>query len=121
MRPLLEQYLFTHKRTTVLLATVWTVAILVLCLIPGRELPKVDLWQHTDKLVHFTLFLGLQTLWQGAYPQRRTPILLLLVAYGLLIEVVQHYCVTGRSFDLYDWLADSLGALAAWRWLRAKR
>ena len=33
--------------------------------------------------------------------------------FGLLSEVVQKYYIPGRSFDLFDWSSDTLGAIIA--------
>ena len=33
--------------------------------------------------------------------------------WGLTIEFIQKFYIPGRSFDLLDWAADSLGALIA--------
>lgn len=35
-----------------------------------------------------------------------------LIGYGLLIEILQHYLPTNRSFDMFDALFDSFGAFA---------
>ncbi len=98
---------------TVLLATAWTVIILVLCLIPGNNLPEVKLWEHTDKLIHFTLFFVLQMLWGAAFPAYKFKILLLASVYGIAIELIQHNYIPFRSFDVWDWVADTAGALVA--------
>jgi len=40
------------------------------------------------------------------------------ILYGLAIEVVQHYFIPGRSFELTDLLADAIGSCmgaAIWR------
>lgn len=83
--------------------------------------------QHLDKLVHFTLYGVLAGLAGGALTRHGSTttarnllgVLLLAVAFGLADEATQPY--TGRDFDWWDWLADSLGAatgvltLSAWR------
>lgn len=83
--------------------------------------------QHLDKLVHFSLYCVLAGLAAGAVVKRGSPssarrtlaVLMLAIAFGLVDEATQPY--TGRDFDWWDWLADSLGAatgvlaLLVWR------
>lgn len=79
--------------------------------------------QHFDKLVHFSLYGVLATLAvhvvtirSVTYPRhltlgRNIDVLALVVAFALFDEATQP--LTGRDFDWFDWLADSLGALTA--------
>ena len=75
--------------------------------------------QHFDKVVHFTLYgvlaaLAIRTLTlraeRGSAIVRCLGVLAAVIAFGLFDEATQP--LTGRDFDWYDWLADSLGALA---------
>lgn len=98
--------------------------ILVLCLIPGQDLPQwhwFDLFD-LDKAVHFTLFafqmvltaLALHPL--HAVPSGRSKAWGLsfgaCVAYGGLLEVMQGALLMGRTADLNDFIANTLGSLA---------
>jgi VanZ family protein len=38
-------------------------------------------------------------------------IIIVSILYGLTVELVQHYLIVNRSFDLGDLLADTVGAL----------
>ncbi|HUS02589.1 MAG TPA: VanZ family protein, partial [Chitinophagaceae bacterium] len=40
--------------------------------------------------------------------------------WGLTTEVIQKFFVPGRSFDMFDWAADSLGALIAFWFCKKK-
>lgn len=31
------------------------------------------------------------------------------VLYGIITEFIQHNFISGRTFDIWDWVADSLG------------
>ncbi|UYQ93068.1 VanZ family protein [Chitinophaga horti] len=104
-------------------AVVWIGLILVLCALPGEDIPKASLFDdlHVDKIVHFALFGGI-VVWlsMGYYRQKghisnAMLILIALIAsgYGLAIEYMQKYLVVGRSFDMWDVLADAAGAFAA--------
>ena len=85
-----------------------------------------------DKIAHFTLFfvfcgLGWRAFFhQSAFPALKNRALLfgflLAVAYGALDEVHQMF-VPSRSPEFYDFVADSLGALAyvGWHRFRSRR
>lgn len=45
-------------------------------------------------------------------------IMILASMFGLAIEFIQKYFVTGRTFDLLDWAADSFGAIVAFFYCR---
>lgn len=98
----------------------WIILILFLCTLPGSAIPKASIFDmlHMDKVVHFVLFGSTVVLLAyGYYRQKgvvskRALLLLVLAAtlYGLAIEFIQKYLVANRSFDLYDLLADGVGA-----------
>ncbi|MGN6508534.1 MAG: VanZ family protein [Chitinophaga sp.] len=98
----------------------WIILILFLCTLPGSAIPKASIFDmlHIDKVVHFVLFGSTVVLLAyGYYRQKgivskRALFLLVLAAtlYGLAIEFIQKYMVVNRSFDLYDLLADGVGA-----------
>jgi VanZ family protein len=96
---------------------VWSLIILVLSLVPGKELPEVHIFQ-VDKLVHFFFFSVLMVLTSyGIYKfnfLKKTILGPVLVGFiysfglGILIEILQQY-VPGRSFSYADMLANSIG------------
>lgn len=66
-----------------------------------------------DKVIHFVYFFILAILLRLAYPDINPLMAMLgLIAFGFLIEILQHVLPTNRSFDLYDGLFDALGAIA---------
>lgn len=99
----------------------WAAFILILCLMPGKSLPSVSLWQF-DKLVHFLFYVILAVLmlygWrkQDNYPElkQRTVvrILVLTFTYGFLVEILQDQLTTDRHFDIYDAIANAAGGIA---------
>ncbi|MBC9931341.1 VanZ family protein [Chitinophaga qingshengii] len=103
-------------------ATVWMILILILCTLPGKDIPSNSFFEkvHFDKIVHFGLFGGIVLfLSLGVYWHQKkisSGILFLFVVlaafYGFVIELIQKYWAIGRSFDMYDVLADTLGAIA---------
>ncbi len=89
--------------------------ILVACLIPGNEIPDVKV-PLADKWVHFVIFGGFAFLWMCVYrkPNARKGVFmaLLTAAFGYAVEWLQGSGITrGRSYDLYDMLADSIGGI----------
>lgn len=87
--------------------------ILVAVLIPGQDLPDVEMGGF-DKLVH----VGMFGLWAIAvrYDFRAKPFNFFVVIaagilFSLLTEVLQ-LLVEGRTFDVYDMAADAIGLAA---------
>ncbi|MBV8254970.1 MAG: VanZ family protein [Chitinophaga sp.] len=103
-------------------AAAWIILILVLCTLPGKDIPSSSFLEkiHFDKFVHFGLFggivffLSLSVYWQRKKVSPGLFVLFVLISagYGLAIEFVQKYYTVDRSFDLYDALADAIGAIA---------
>lgn len=101
-------------------ALVWGIFILYFSLMPGNEVPRFMV-KLNDKFIHggiyfFSaglIYLGfirfnfrnpLSIAWVGL-------IVLLCVAYGGAIEIVQHYCVPKRVGDWYDFMANTTGSV----------
>lgn len=109
------------------LAISWFIVMNVLFVLPGSALPKAGWFNdiQLDKWVHVGLFAVLVFLWCSAFTPLFKKIWLVLVvaiAYGLLVEIVQKNWVPNRSFDLYDVLADAAGSvLGLVVWLRVNR
>ena len=103
-----------YKKRARLLATGWTLLIFVLCLLPAKEIPDVDI-PFIDKWAHVLLFAGFSFFWLLGYPTRRLLPLLwwlaLSVFVGWLVEYIQGHYVPGRFQDNMDTLADAVGGL----------
>ena len=99
----------------------WALLILILCLMPGKDLPSVDIVDF-DKLVHFgiyvvlalTMFYGWkkQSSFLSLHSNTITKILIITSIYGFAVEVMQELFTADRHFDIYDALANSTGAIA---------
>ncbi|MBV7533679.1 VanZ family protein [Chitinophaga sp. sic0106] len=110
------------KKRFFLPVTIWVILILVLCTMPGKDVPTNSFLEkiHFDKIVHFGLFggivffLNLAIYWQKKKVSTGLQVLFVLFAasYGLAIEFIQKYYAEGRSFDLVDAVADTIGAIA---------
>jgi VanZ family protein len=107
----------------------WFFLVLVLICLPGSDIPPVENWLnyiYFDKLVHIGLFSILTFLF--IYPvskldftnsfKKNTAIKIALAAWiwALTTEFIQKYFIPDRSFDMYDWAADSFGILVAFIW-----
>ncbi|AFH49571.1 Putative membrane protein [Ignavibacterium album JCM 16511] len=90
--------------------------IFILTSLPSDQLPAVEIG---DKVNHFLaffvlgFFLNLTLRYQTKYPSLKKNILLITVivaaGYGLLDELHQ-LLVPGRSAEVFDWVADFIGA-----------
>jgi VanZ family protein len=109
---------------------IWFVVVLVLIWLPGKDLPESEFLFKIDfdKFVHVGMF-GLLTLlfcwpfYKTDVPRQKLIryfiiIALLASAFGYGCELIQKYWAEGRSYDLMDWIADSVGALAAYIFCR---
>jgi VanZ family protein len=106
----------------------WLTFITILFCLPGSAFPKADFLSKIwfDKWVHIGFFTVLLFLWNWAFRLNKRGdfylILLLAILYGFLIEVVQHYLIINRSFDLGDLVADTIGSLVGlWTWSLYKK
>lgn len=65
-----------------------------------------------DKLVHFLMFFFLTSWFVMIYKFSHKFILLsYLVFFGLLLELMQMGFFIHRSFEWFDWIADSIGVI----------
>ena len=104
-----------------LLSILWTLLILVLCLMPGKDLPSVSIFEF-DKIAHFGVYLILallmyygwkkQNYFQSLHNNTLIKILVLTSSYGFAVEIMQELFTTDRHFELLDALANSIGAVA---------
>ena len=100
----------------------WFFVVSALLFMPGNDVPSHDLLSkiYFDKWVHtgifgllallFMLPFANSSLSQKEKLQYFIRIAIVTSVWGLTSEFIQKYWTTGRSFDLIDWVADSLGA-----------
>jgi VanZ family protein len=104
----------------------WFFVVLTLISIPGEDLPKVDNWLikiDYDKFIHVGIFAVLAFLFMYPIVKSSLPIkekwhycikiTIATIIWGITTELLQKYFIPGRSFSLADWLADSIGGVAA--------
>lgn len=119
-----------------LLNSYWTavafwLAVLVLMCTPGQDLPELGSWTeiiNLDKIIHLLLFGTMTYLFMRPTFQRMenkaaaAPVFLKITLsvciWGLTTEYIQQFWVQGRTLDFFDFLADSVGAFAAYFYAR---
>ena len=111
---------FSHTKWALL----WAMLIFILCAIPGKHIPFGGFWDvfHLDKLIHACLFFVQAVLFvQGFTRQSQLVVLnkypklislLICIFYGAALELMQRFVFQDRSADVFDFIANSIGALA---------
>ena len=109
---------FKHTKWAIL----WALFILILCGIPGRDIPHISFLEllSFDKFVHAAIFFVLILLTirgfvlQTNFPQlqhfSRSIALMICVLYGGSLEIMQGTIFEERTADLYDFMANSIGS-----------
>lgn len=105
------------KKGVKVFAPLWLLLITVLFFLPGSALPSEGLFDlpYFDKVVHVSFFAVLLFSWRFFFGHTAKVTWLLLglaLCYGVAVEIIQHYFVANRSFDLLDIVADLLGSVA---------
>lgn len=107
-------------------AITWSILIFILLALPGNMLPDEKHFNipGLDKLVHIILFGFFVFLWSFYYAcnqgriidthLRYLKIAFIACIYGTFMEFVQKYFIPNRNFDVFDILADVLGAAAGY-------
>lgn len=93
-------------------------------LAPATTIAKFPLsFPYADKLFHFLIYGGLVAVARWTFATSRLTqlstfnpqLLFIAIAYGGLMELLQSLIVSyGRSFELLDVVANTLGALTFW-------
>ena len=107
-------------------AYLWVIIVLILTGVPGNDLPTLpSFWDsiEPDKIVHMGMFGLLFLLLAGGsyYKGGKVAVskkliiiyLIFTIALGGIIELLQKWVFIGRSCDIYDFLADTIGVLLA--------
>ena len=103
-----------------LLSFSWATIVLILSGLPGNDLPHFAI-KGIDKFVHFSMygtlaFFLMNSTWYlaGKMPLSNLKMLSVFVisaSYGLIMEVLQQTIFIQRSFDLWDEVANTIGAI----------
>jgi VanZ family protein len=87
----------------------WTLIILALCTVPGKDLPNTGLFQQ-DKWGHLGVFLIWAFLLYRIHPNWKS-VLFWGIVYGFGLEVYQSLLPFGRMMDFWDGVADTIGTV----------
>jgi len=112
---------------------IWFIVIFILVTLPGKDIPKISFLDEIDfdKLVHMGIFGILTILFCWPFHKSQvsakkkiryfTIIAVLIIAWGYGTELIQKiWWELGRTYDLFDWAADSIGAIAGYIFSRKK-
>lgn len=103
----------------------WTVIVIILLCLPGSAIPSTGVFstKGIDKVAHVILFGGIVLLWgfnlyfrrneKSKWQQIIVLLTLFSVGLGIGLEFLQRDYIPNRSFDGYDVIADSVGAIIA--------
>jgi VanZ family protein len=101
----------------------WALVIMILCGIPGRDIPHVSFLEliSFDKFVHASIFFLLAILFIRGFSKQHSFSLLqrkpstlaciICIAYGGILELLQQAVFEERSADIYDFIANSFGVV----------
>ncbi|HEY0653159.1 MAG TPA: VanZ family protein [Chryseosolibacter sp.] len=92
------------------LTIIVSILIIIAVLIPGSNIPEVDM-VGVDKFVHIAMFSAWAIAVRYDFPRIKPWIVFIFgVGFSLFTEILQLF-IEGRSFDLYDMIADGAGLL----------
>ncbi len=113
---------------TYTLPTLWAAFIAFLCGLPGKDIPHISILEllSFDKFVHGFVFFILVILIYHAV--QKTPnsknalvyALCLSIPYGGILEIMQQELFKDRTADLFDFIANTIGCLAASTYIYVK-
>jgi VanZ family protein len=109
-----------NKNSFLSAALIWTFSILLLCLEPANDLPKIEI-NNIDKFAHFLFHFVFFILWYfylnsiTKIINYKTPVILFFVSlvFGILIEWSQKVFTTSRNGDILDVISNISGAFTA--------
>ena len=119
MQRLIKNLLAPKK--LILLASLYSLFILVMSLARLNNLPKLN-FNYADKVLHLGAYLFLNFLWLLASLKKESKnqeikklifISLAVIAFGIVIELLQYTLTNYRTLDFYDAMANTLGVIIA--------
>ena len=87
-----------------------TVILLILCLLPSRDLPDTG---TGDRFEHTAAWFVLTITGYLLAPNRKLAIPVFALAYGAAVETLQGVVASGRHSDPLDFVADAVGVALA--------
>ena len=106
--------ILTPKYLGLLPAALWSVAVGVLSLLPGKSLPALTFWDLVapDKAEHLTVYALMVAAWLGGLGNTRSwlQVVGICTAYGIALEWAQ-WLFTDRLYEYADMAANAAGCL----------
>jgi len=106
-----------------LFALCWTGLVFYLCLTESSSLPKFN-FEFKDKIIHFLFYFIFVILWYNSQikaikgTNQLAYIVFLAIAIGVLIEFLQKEFTKIRTFDWLDIIANTLGAISCYLFIK---
>ncbi len=97
-------------------AIVWTITIVYFSLINSNNIPDVKIFSW-DKIVHAAVYFILVVLFIFGFKPKANNLIFVLIAcilLGVLLEFLQGFMKEGRSADIADAIANSVGVFAGY-------
>lgn len=92
----------------------WAVVVFGLHAMSSKSFPKITFWENLgpDKFVHaFMFFVATALALLSGWNKIKAAVLWTVV--GILLEYYQFFFTTDRSFDWFDFVADTVGVVFA--------
>ena len=99
------------------LAFTLTVITITLTLLPAKDMPETGLLNipYGDKLGHALAYISLGFSWHlvcQKFNKSELKVLIGLFLLGIILEFGQFYFLVGRYFEMFDIIANIIGAIA---------
>jgi len=103
------------RNLLLLVAIVYTIALVTASLINLSGVPSLGS-SFDDKIYHFLAYVALAFLWITYFKPRKKKkslviIFLVIIMFGVVLELVQHQLNPNRTYDTYDLMANCLGVI----------
>lgn len=113
---LIDRFKMLDDKIYLRLAVLWTLITLYLSLISARSAARFNVWDIIgfDKLGHLVFYTVFSFLWSMGVRKRsinKNFPLIFAICFGIIMEICQFYLFNGRSFELYDILANVVGSV----------
>jgi len=93
----------------------YTIALIIVTFINLNGVPSLGS-SFDDKIYHFLAYAGLSGLWITYFKTSKKRcklwfVFVIIVLFGVLLEVLQHQLNQNRTYDTYDLLANCFGVI----------
>ncbi len=106
----------------ILLSTIWTILVIAVSLIPSTSFDAQQFEiEGLDKVIHLSMYTLMTLFWSTGLKRqhqskkvRKNAFLIAVFGgflIGLILEILQEYIVSSRSFDWLDLIANGIGCI----------